>query len=133
MKLGSELSSQKLNGVTQGSIEKVSSGSKVKDPSPTAEAVILSKNQQSESKRSPKDNEPPAPNAQGRDSQKDDMVIVEQSVQISRANPKRESRTAKTQKYTADDLLAMNNIDFDELLECADENIENTAFFASSH
>lgn len=26
----------------------------------------------------------------------------------------------------------MNDIDFDELLECADENIENTAFFASS-
>lgn len=47
---------------------------------------------------------------------------------------KRESRApvGKSRKYTADELLEMNNIDFDELLECADENIENTAFFASS-
>jgi len=26
----------------------------------------------------------------------------------------------------------MNDIDFDELLDCAEENIENSAFFASS-
>ena len=38
----------------------------------------------------------------------------------------------KRKRYTAEDLLGMNDIDFDELLECADENIENTAFFASS-
>jgi len=29
-------------------------------------------------------------------------------------------------------LMKMNDFDFDELLECAEENIENSAFFASS-
>lgn len=28
--------------------------------------------------------------------------------------------------------MKMNDLDFDELLECAEENIENSAFFASS-
>jgi len=28
--------------------------------------------------------------------------------------------------------MQINDFDFDELLECADENIENSAFFASS-
>jgi hypothetical protein len=42
------------------------------------------------------------------------------------------STVKKRKRYTAEDLLGMNDIDFDELLECADENIENTAFFASS-
>lgn len=28
--------------------------------------------------------------------------------------------------------MQTNDLDFDELLECAEENIENTAFFASS-
>ena len=29
-------------------------------------------------------------------------------------------------------IMKMNDLDFDELLECAEENIENSAFFASS-
>ena len=29
-------------------------------------------------------------------------------------------------------LMKFNDFDFNELLECADENIENSAFFASS-
>lgn len=29
-------------------------------------------------------------------------------------------------------LMKMNDLDFDELLECAEENIENSAFFSSS-
>ena len=28
--------------------------------------------------------------------------------------------------------MQMNDLDFEELLECAEENIENSAFFASS-
>ena len=28
--------------------------------------------------------------------------------------------------------MKLNDLDFDELLECAEENIENSAFFASS-
>ena len=28
--------------------------------------------------------------------------------------------------------MQMNDVDFDELLECAEENIESSAFFASS-
>lgn len=31
-----------------------------------------------------------------------------------------------------DNLMKLNDVDFEELLECAEENIENSAFFASS-
>ena len=39
--------------------------------------------------------------------------------------------TYKTFDLTTN-LMQMNDLDFEELLECAEENIENSAFFASS-
>ena len=43
-------------------------------------------------------------------------------------------RDETTPKFdlTQNSLMQMNDIDFDELLECAEENIESSAFFASS-
>ena len=41
------------------------------------------------------------------------------------------SNNYKTFDLTSN-LMQMNDLDFEELLECAEENIENSAFFASS-
>ena len=38
----------------------------------------------------------------------------------------------RQQTELAGNLMKMNDFDIDELLECADENIQNHAFFASS-
>lgn len=62
--------------------------------------------------------EPAAPDARGK--------------AVGSADKEAEKPKDIKKKYTANDLLGMTDIDFDELLECADENIENTAFFASS-
>lgn len=59
--------------------------------------------------------------------QADDNYSQKASIQHSNRRPQKSGK-----KYTAVDLLAMNDFDFDELLDCADDNIETTAFFASS-
>lgn len=45
---------------------------------------------------------------------------------------KRVDPTPKFDSLDRVNLMQMNDVDFDELLECADENIESSAFFASS-
>ena len=45
---------------------------------------------------------------------------------------KRAAETTPKFDYTKHSLMQMDDVDFDELLECAEENIESSAFFASS-
>ena len=45
---------------------------------------------------------------------------------------RRVAETTPKFDYTKHSLMQMDDVDFDELLECAEENIESSAFFASS-
>ena len=49
----------------------------------------------------------------------------------SLAAPATRRKSLKTADI-ASNIMKMNDLDFEELLECAEENIENSAFFASS-
>ena len=49
----------------------------------------------------------------------------------SLAAPAQRRKSLKTVDI-ASNIMKMNDLDFEELLECAEENIENSAFFASS-
>ena len=53
------------------------------------------------------------------------------SKEISRNGQVRAVDSTPKFDYAAN-LMQMDDIDFDELLECAEENIESSAFFASS-
>lgn len=44
-----------------------------------------------------------------------------------------DDKRSKMQPFDlSQNLMKMNDLDFEELLECAEENIESSAFFASS-